>query len=150
MDEDATIEAVFTEKEDAHNYTLQTTVLPTCTEAGYTLYECSECGIQKKSDVFPSNGHDFEDTTVEPTCTEVGYTIHACKNCDYSYTDTIPLLNHNDSNGDGMCDRCGKEMTGSEQNLCPYCHKTHTGPMAGFVGFFHKIIYFFKHLFGKM
>ena len=36
------------------------------------------------------------------------------------------------------------------EDLCPWCGQAHTGPMGGFIRFFHNIIWFFAHLFGKV
>ncbi len=103
-----------------HNYT-STVVAPTCTENGYTLYECA-CGDKYRGDTTPALGHDYVesgDTTtgytytcsrcgdsywehahvyktgvMEPTCTEDGYTLHFCE-CGHSYKDNItPKLGH--------------------------------------------------------
>ncbi len=103
-----------------HNYT-PTVVAPTCTENGYTLYECA-CGDKYRGDTTPALGHDYVesgDTTagytytcsrcgdsywehahvyktgvMEPTCTEDGYTLHFCE-CGHSYKDNItPKLGH--------------------------------------------------------
>ena len=38
----------------------------------------------------------------------------------------------------------------SGANACPYCGKTHTGAFGKLTAFFHRILYFFAHLFGKM
>ena len=35
------------------------------------------------------------------------------------------------------------------EDLCKWCGEPHTGPMGGFIRFFHSILYFFAHLFGK-
>ena len=37
-----------------------------------------------------------------------------------------------------------------EGKSCPYCHKNHSGFFGVVIGFFHKILYFFAHLFEKM
>ena len=38
---------------------------------------------------------------------------------------------------------------GSNSGSCPYCHQNHTGFFGGIVGFFHRIAYFFSHLFNR-
>ena len=94
--------------------------------------------------------HTFSPVTVGATCTENGCAANVCSVCgETENVEILPALGHVDGNEDGLCDRCGVNMTGTEQERCPYCHQTHTGPVAGFVGFFHKIIYFFRHLFGR-
>ena len=44
-----------------HNWVAGTVHAPTCTEAGYTEYECSLCHETKNDDVVAALGHDFED-----------------------------------------------------------------------------------------
>ena len=39
---------------------------------------------------------------------------------------------------------CGE----TQESNC-VCGKYHTGPFAGIIKFFHRIVYFFKNLFGK-
>ncbi len=107
----------------AHSFT-DKTVLPTCTEAGYTEHTC-KCGYgYKDSEVAKSEDHDWEIashngdgthnlvckhsaehtkienctysevTVVEPTCTEAGYTEHTCK-CGHGYKDNeVSSPNH--------------------------------------------------------
>lgn len=33
------------------------------------------------------------------------------------------------------------------ENLCPFCHKEHKGPLGKLIQFFHKILLFFKVIF---
>ena len=69
---------------------------------------------------------------------------------------TEPLCNdtgsHPDADGDGVCDDCGRDIAaieGEQQNDLCVCGKRHTGPFAGLIRFFHRIIYFFKNLFAR-
>ena len=59
---------------------------------------------------------------------------------------------HPDADGDGVCDDCGRDIASIEgeqqKDLC-VCGKRHTGPFAGLIRFFHRIIYFFKNLFAR-
>ena len=43
-----------------HCYNIKTVVAPTCTEKGYTLYECA-CGASYKDDVILAKGHSLTD-----------------------------------------------------------------------------------------
>ena len=43
----------------------------------------------------------------------------------------------------------GEPDTPSGDNLCKWCGQPHTGFFGKLVGFFHSILYFFAHLFGK-
>ena len=46
---------------------------------------------------------------------------------------------------EARCETTGVSFAG----LCPYCHRDHSGSVwQKFVGFIHKILYFFAHLFG--
>ena len=104
-----------TEKSKHHDFVATTTVEPTCTERGYTDYECRYCGKEGQREYVPSLGHDWEwkhdDTTsgagsqhyqVCKRCNEKGITEncnfdpvptvqgpHTCTVCKHSYTDEI-------------------------------------------------------------
>lgn len=77
-----------------HVYTAST-VPPTATERGYTLYTC-ECGYSYRdnytdplgpSDPEPTpHVHEYHEVVVAPTETERGYTLHVC-DCGDSYKD---------------------------------------------------------------
>ena len=66
-------------------------------------------------------GHDKHNivgggTKVQPTCTKSGYTLHKCEfpGCEYQYrNDFVNPLGHEDTDGDGFCDRCQIKMTGT-------------------------------------
>ena len=42
-----------------HSYTKTDVVPPTCTERGYTIYKCKNCGDTYKDDYVKAKGHDF-------------------------------------------------------------------------------------------
>ena len=44
-----------------HNYVAGTTVAPTCTEEGYTVYTCTLCSKSYKGDKVPATGHNYVD-----------------------------------------------------------------------------------------
>lgn len=52
----------------AHNYVAGTVHAATCTEDGYTEYECSMCGDSKHDDVVAATGHNY----VNHVCTVCG------------------------------------------------------------------------------
>ena len=54
--------------ECTHNWVAGTVHAPTCTEAGYTEYECSLCHETKQDDVTAALGHNF----VDHVCTRCG------------------------------------------------------------------------------
>ncbi len=93
--------------------------------------------------------------TIPASCTESGVITYICSECGATKTEVLPALRHIDADHDGICDRCGEQIGESGEtpnpNACKYCGKDHSGSfIQRFVGFFHKIAYFFAHLFGKM
>lgn len=70
-----------------HTFAAVQTVEPSCTEQGYTLYACSQCGQSYTDDFTPAKGHTMREIVVEPTCTHQGYTTHFCTVCGYEYSD---------------------------------------------------------------
>ena len=76
--------------------------------------KCDRCG----ADMTPAHTHSYTDTVTPPTCTEQGYTTHTCASCGNTYTDNYTEPNpdnHVDKNpADGVCDLCGKNLSGTE------------------------------------
>ncbi len=74
-----------------HDYRLISTTTPTCTEEGYSLYECEDCHTTAKDDLVDSNGHAFVDAvyhgdaTAERNGTATGY----CTVCEAVVTGEI-------------------------------------------------------------
>ena len=57
-----------------HSY-VKNVVAPTCTEQGYTIYKCKNCGDTYKDDYVKALGHtEVIDKAVAPTCTQSGLT----------------------------------------------------------------------------
>ena len=135
VDADATIEAVFSEVENAHQYVKKETVHSTCTIAGYDLFECTLCGAEKKEDL-PLADHVLTTTVVEPTCTEGGYTLHECANCDYSIKDTLTNAKGHSYAGSVRSATCTEEGY-SEGRYCSVCkavfEEPHSIPALGHV-----------------
>ena len=97
----------------AHQHNFVPTVTdPTCTEQGYTTYNCA-CGEDSyEADYVDALGHNWDDGVVtDPTCTEDGYTTYTCGRCKTTETreeDTVDALGHKDEDGDFECDHdCG-------------------------------------------
>ncbi|MBQ7542924.1 MAG: hypothetical protein IJT44_11605 [Clostridia bacterium] len=67
-----------------HDY-VETVVLATCTEPGYTSATCSRCGDTKAPyDYVAVAGHQYgRPINVPATCEEGSYTYEQCKNCPY-------------------------------------------------------------------
>ena len=125
----------------------------TCTEPAVYYYSCAVCGAVEgsASHTFTSgnaNGHSYSAwvTDQDATCTAAGKQHRTCASCGRTETREIAKLSHTDANGDYKCDVCSADMTPAD--LCPYCHGTHSGFPGVLIGFFHRIIYFFQHLFG--
>ena len=106
----------------------------------------AECGL--------NGSHNYEMTDfAEPTCTENGYMVFTCTVCGDSYTEAgEKATGHTDANNDGVCDTCNEQTddgSNSVMNKCKWCGKVHTGFFGKLIEFFHNILYFFAHLFGK-
>ena len=68
---------------------------------------------------------------------------------------------HEDNDENGYCDFCGKNLNGTDEPVdpnngptgekCKYCGEIHGNDFIGrLTSFFHSILFFFAHLFGKM
>ncbi|MBQ5973306.1 MAG: CotH kinase family protein [Oscillospiraceae bacterium] len=64
----------------AHNYETVVTA-PTCTEAGFTTYTCSDCGDSYVGDPVPATGHAYGAPTYEWIETADGWTVTATAVC---------------------------------------------------------------------
>ena len=86
-----------------HDWVAGTVHAPTCTEAGYTEYECSLCGATKQDDAVAALGHDYGEIIVDTpaTCTEEGAGHKECSR-DSSHVENvvIPATGHNFVNGE--------------------------------------------------
>ncbi len=77
----------------SHEYESET-ILPTCTEKGYTLYECIWCGDGYRDDETEALGHSYgEWETVSPAgCESAGEEIRTCGRCgNVEMRETEPL-----------------------------------------------------------
>lgn len=73
----------FTPESCNHSYK-ETVTEPTCTERGYTTYECLNCGDKYIGNYVEKTPHNYTENVTEPTCTRVGFTTYACA-CGESY-----------------------------------------------------------------
>ena len=76
-----------------------TTVEPTCTEKGYTIYICDQdSALTEKRDYTNALGHAWNDGTVTTavTCTTAGVKTYTCtrNGCNETKTEEIPALGH--------------------------------------------------------
>lgn len=58
----------------AHTFVFTKNVAPSCTEAGYDLYTCRDCGATEKRNSKPALGHKWDSGTMTYTCTVCGAT----------------------------------------------------------------------------
>lgn len=76
-----------------HHYE-STSISPTCTSMGYTVFECSNCGDTYTGEFTDKAEHSYTATVTESTCTEMGFTTYVCEICGDTYkdnyTDKIP------------------------------------------------------------
>lgn len=129
----------------SHTVVKDEAVAATCTTDGKTEgSHCSVCGLVITAQkTVPVKEHTYTTVVVTPaTCTNEGVQVITCTVCGQSQTQTIPLVSHSDSNGDGVCDECGSILENPSENCSCICHKT------GFAGFIYKIIRIFWKLFG--
>ncbi len=113
-------------------------VAPTCTKEGYTVYKCTRCDATEKRDILPALGHTPVTVAGKaPTCTESGLTDGVvCEICKTVITaqEIVPALGHSDADNDNTCDICGatiKKLTFIDK----------------LKAFFQKILDWFKNLF---
>lgn len=97
----------------------------TCTEDGYTTYECNVCGSTWK-DTLPAVGHtEVADAAVEATCETAGKTEGShCTTCGkvLKAQETIPVKDHTavtDAGVGATCEATGK----TEGSHCATCGK---------------------------
>ncbi len=86
---------------------------PTCFEAGYTTYTCSDCGNLHTDNYTKPMNHSIMVRTIlkEQTCSENGKWLLECLNCEYSETVEIAATKEHkyDNPCDADCNECGKE-----------------------------------------
>ena len=76
----------------AHTFVFTKAVAPTCTEAGYDLYTCRDCGATEQRNAKPALGHKWDSGTVtaEPTEKDPGTMTYTCTVCGQTKTEVIP------------------------------------------------------------
>lgn len=75
-----------------HTFVFTKNVAPSCTEAGYDLYTCRDCGASEQRNVKPALGHKWDNgtVTVAPTETTPGVRTYTCTVCGQTRTEIIP------------------------------------------------------------
>lgn len=120
-----------------HNY-VDEIVAPTCTEGGYSILTCSDCGRVSISDRVDPLGH----TGGEATCTEAP----VCERCGESYSEALGHTGGTPTcQALAVCERCGSEYgelqhvlseaTCQAASVCSVCNET-IGEKAS-----HKIVH---------
>ena len=121
----------------AHTFVFTKNVAPTCTEAGYDLYTCRDCGASEQRNVKPALGHKWDSGTVtaEPTETDPGTMTYTCTVCGQTKTEVIPATGpHTHVWDEGTVTVAPTETTpGVRTYTCTVCGQTRTEiiPAAG-------------------
>ena len=69
----------------------------TCTEDGYYILECRQCGKNVREITEKAIGHKWQKVDSEsypPTCTQNGMTTYVCDNCSQIRTESVNALGH--------------------------------------------------------
>ncbi len=114
----------------AHTFVFTKNVAPSCTEAGYDLYTCRDCGASEQRNVKPALGHKWDSGTVtaEPTETDPGTMTYTCTVCGQTKTEVIHATGpHTHVWGEGTVTVAPTETTpGVRTYTCTVCGKTRT------------------------
>ena len=114
----------------AHTFVFTKTVAPSCTEAGYDLYTCRDCGASEQRNVKPALGHKWDSGTVttEPTEKDPGTMTYTCTVCGATKTEVIPATGpHTHVWDEGTVTVAPTETTpGVRTYTCAVCGQTRT------------------------
>ena len=114
----------------AHTFVFTKNVAPSCTEAGYDLYTCRDCGASEQRNVKPALGHKWDSGTVttEPTETDPGTMTYTCTVCGATKTEVIPATGpHTHVWDEGTVTVTPTETTpGVRTYTCTVCGQTRT------------------------
>ena len=114
----------------AHTFVFTKNVAPSCTEAGYDLYTCRDCGASEKRNSKPALGHKWDSGTVttEPTETDPGTMTYTCTVCGATKTEVIPATGpHTHVWDEGTVTVAPTETTpGVRTYTCTVCGQTRT------------------------
>lgn len=114
----------------AHTFVFTKNIAPTCTEAGYDLYTCRDCGATEQRNPKPALGHKWDSGTVtaEPTEKDPGTMTYTCTVCGQTRTEVIPATGpHTHVWGEGTVTVAPTETTpGVRTYTCTVCGQTRT------------------------
>lgn len=118
-----------------------------CLEDGTKTAKCDNCEVTDTVlDIDSALEHSYELKNIyKPDCNTDGYGVYVCENCEDSYYDyeNYKATNHEDKNGDGICDECtaNVEKESGKKDCSCMCHST------GLMKIIYKILRFFWKLF---
>ncbi|MBQ1552224.1 MAG: hypothetical protein IIZ66_01650, partial [Clostridia bacterium] len=137
---------------NGHSY-VSAVIDPTCTEDGYTLWECENCDASYTSDEVTATGHKWDEGTITtpPTAGCEGVRTFRCTACGEEMTEPVPALE--DEEPASETQPAGEDQNPSDnasgEGVCAFCGEVHDRSFSGrFIAFFHAIFAFFKRLFG--
>ncbi|MBP5254059.1 MAG: hypothetical protein J6Z23_01575 [Lachnospiraceae bacterium] len=103
-----------------HDFTRDYTQRATCTEQGYTVYKCRDCGFTKMDDFIEPLGHALGHFISKyPTCTEDGTEHYQCSRCDYEYDTVLVAVGHTIVHRTTVPATCS--APGTEHYYCENC-----------------------------
>ncbi len=106
-----------------HDLTNVHTVLPTCTEGGYTV--CIRCGKQIEGSETAPLGHEWHTTVIsQKSCISNGETKYECATCNFNYTTVVGATGHYytlKAQTNPSCQNSGYATYG-----CVYCDSEYT------------------------
>ena len=105
-----------------HYYVKTTTVEPTCTADGYSIYKCDNCGDTYNADFVDALGHNYIVTkVVDSTCTAEGYSVYTCSRCGATFNDDVVSANGHDFSGWYIVKDSTCLKTGTRRRDCISC-----------------------------
>ncbi len=115
-----------------HSLVKGTTVAPTCTAAGYTVYTCSACGYTENKDKVTALSHSFTwITDEEATCGKAGKKHEKCSRCDATQSfDTVIPATGKHSYSSEITTPATHLKQGVETFTCSGCGDTYTKSIA--------------------
>ena len=112
----------------AHTFVFTKNVAPSCTEAGYDLYTCRDCGASEQRNVKPALGHKWDSGTVttEPTETDPGTMTYTCTVCGQTKTEVIPATGAHTWDNGTVTVAPTETTPGVRTYTCTVCGQTRT------------------------